>query len=197
MVMGASHRRGHLLVEHKNHHFHVPYQFLELKPSNQSGVDIWSWTDWDWKRKRTTSFYYRNSQLHSYQSPRKIQHYFLAHSRKRALYLLLCFYFPPSVFNLPYFTYGIPFGEKTNSSPHLREEKTRPKRFPRSLMTHGQCSTHEITLFFLFLTFLFYCEMILAFLYYSLHDCYTDDISKLFFCTDAILSCKKEKKDRE
>lgn len=40
MVMGASHRRGHLLVEHKNHHFHVPYQFLELKSSNQSGVDI-------------------------------------------------------------------------------------------------------------------------------------------------------------
>jgi len=39
MVMGASHRRGHLLVEHKNHHFHVPYQFLELK-SNQAGVDI-------------------------------------------------------------------------------------------------------------------------------------------------------------
>lgn len=41
MVMGASHRRGHLLVEHKNHHFHVPYQFLELKPnSQQPGVDI-------------------------------------------------------------------------------------------------------------------------------------------------------------
>lgn len=39
MVMGASHRRGHLLVEHKNHHFHVPYQFLELK-SNQAGVEI-------------------------------------------------------------------------------------------------------------------------------------------------------------
>ena len=41
MVMGASHRRGHLLVEHKNHHFHVPYQFLELKSNSQSGVDIW------------------------------------------------------------------------------------------------------------------------------------------------------------
>jgi dachs protein len=41
MVMGASHRRGHLLVEHKNHHFHVPYQFLELKSnSQQPGVDI-------------------------------------------------------------------------------------------------------------------------------------------------------------
>ena len=39
MVVGASHRRGHLLVEHKNHNFHVPYQYLELK-SNQPGVDI-------------------------------------------------------------------------------------------------------------------------------------------------------------
>merc|ERR550534_1358620 len=39
LVMGASNRRGHLLVEHNNHHFHVPYQFLELK-SNQPGVEI-------------------------------------------------------------------------------------------------------------------------------------------------------------
>jgi len=35
-VVGASHRRGHLLVEHKNHHFHVPYQFLELKSGPSS-----------------------------------------------------------------------------------------------------------------------------------------------------------------
>ena len=35
------------------------------------------------------------------------------------------------------------------------------------------------TLPFFFWHFLFYCEMILAFLYDSLHDCYTDDISNL------------------
>ena len=42
MVVGASHRRGHLLVEHKNHNFHVPYQFLELQKNTngQPGVDI-------------------------------------------------------------------------------------------------------------------------------------------------------------
>ncbi|GFY45184.1 unconventional myosin-Vb [Trichonephila inaurata madagascariensis] len=38
MVVRASARRGHLVVEHKNHTIHVPYQFLELKPSE--GVNI-------------------------------------------------------------------------------------------------------------------------------------------------------------
>lgn len=40
MVVRASPRRGHLVVEHKNHTIHVPYQFLELKPSE--GVNIWT-----------------------------------------------------------------------------------------------------------------------------------------------------------
>ncbi|CAH1367105.1 unconventional myosin-Ia isoform X2 [Tenebrio molitor] len=33
LVVGASHRRGHLIVEHKHCTFHVPFQFLELKQS--------------------------------------------------------------------------------------------------------------------------------------------------------------------
>lgn len=33
LVMGASHRRGHLIVEHKHRTLHVPFQFLELKQS--------------------------------------------------------------------------------------------------------------------------------------------------------------------
>ncbi|XP_074028555.1 unconventional myosin-IXb-like dachs isoform X2 [Leptinotarsa decemlineata] len=33
LVVGASHRRGHLIVEHKSYTFHVPFQFLELKQS--------------------------------------------------------------------------------------------------------------------------------------------------------------------
>lgn len=37
MVVGASARRGHLIVEYKKHTIHVPYQFLELK---QDSVDI-------------------------------------------------------------------------------------------------------------------------------------------------------------
>ncbi|KAL1128916.1 hypothetical protein AAG570_013450 [Ranatra chinensis] len=32
-VIGASPRRGHLVVEHCNHSLHVPFQFLELKPA--------------------------------------------------------------------------------------------------------------------------------------------------------------------
>ncbi|XP_024086474.1 myosin-I heavy chain isoform X2 [Cimex lectularius] len=32
-VVGASPRRGHLVVEHCNHNLHVPFQFLELKSS--------------------------------------------------------------------------------------------------------------------------------------------------------------------
>ncbi|XP_076338486.1 unconventional myosin-Va-like isoform X2 [Tachypleus tridentatus] len=31
VVLGASERRGHLVVEHKNYKIHVPYQYLELK----------------------------------------------------------------------------------------------------------------------------------------------------------------------
>ncbi|XP_022256115.1 unconventional myosin-Va-like [Limulus polyphemus] len=31
VVLGASERRGHLVVDHKNHKIHVPYQYLELK----------------------------------------------------------------------------------------------------------------------------------------------------------------------
>ncbi|XP_051174657.1 unconventional myosin-IXb isoform X1 [Leptopilina boulardi] len=34
LVVGASSRRGHLLVEHNNITLHVPYQFMELKPCN-------------------------------------------------------------------------------------------------------------------------------------------------------------------
>ncbi|XP_031825888.1 unconventional myosin-IXb-like dachs [Nomia melanderi] len=34
LVVGASPRRGHLLVEHNNTTLHVPYQFMELKPCN-------------------------------------------------------------------------------------------------------------------------------------------------------------------
>lgn len=34
LVIGASPRRGHLLVEHNNTTLHVPYQFMELKPCN-------------------------------------------------------------------------------------------------------------------------------------------------------------------
>ncbi|XP_048526207.1 myosin-I heavy chain isoform X1 [Dendroctonus ponderosae] len=33
LVVGASQRRGHLIVEHKNHTLHVPFQFMELKPT--------------------------------------------------------------------------------------------------------------------------------------------------------------------
>lgn len=29
-VIGASHRRGHLIVENNGVHFHVPFQFMEL-----------------------------------------------------------------------------------------------------------------------------------------------------------------------
>ncbi|XP_075226131.1 unconventional myosin-IXb-like dachs [Lycorma delicatula] len=32
VVVGASPRRGYLIVEHSNHNLHVPFQFLELKP---------------------------------------------------------------------------------------------------------------------------------------------------------------------
>ncbi|XP_044580374.1 unconventional myosin-IXb isoform X2 [Cotesia glomerata] len=34
LVIGASPRRGHLLVDHNNTTLHVPYQFMELKPCN-------------------------------------------------------------------------------------------------------------------------------------------------------------------
>ncbi|XP_046742068.1 unconventional myosin-IXAa isoform X2 [Diprion similis] len=34
LVVGASPRRGHLLVEHNGATLHVPYQFMELKPCN-------------------------------------------------------------------------------------------------------------------------------------------------------------------
>jgi hypothetical protein len=37
LVVGASQRRGHLVVEHNNVSLHVPFQFLELKPV---GVNI-------------------------------------------------------------------------------------------------------------------------------------------------------------
>ena len=33
VVIGASPRRGHLVVEKKNHTIHVPFQFLELRTS--------------------------------------------------------------------------------------------------------------------------------------------------------------------
>ena len=31
LVLGASTRRGHLVVERNNHTIHVPYQYLELR----------------------------------------------------------------------------------------------------------------------------------------------------------------------
>lgn len=34
LVIGASPRRGHLLVEYNNSTLHVPYQFMELKACN-------------------------------------------------------------------------------------------------------------------------------------------------------------------
>ncbi|XP_063587287.1 unconventional myosin-IXb-like [Penaeus indicus] len=40
LVVGASPRRGHLLVEHQGHSVHVPFQYMELKPSAQPGVNI-------------------------------------------------------------------------------------------------------------------------------------------------------------
>ncbi|XP_059474845.1 unconventional myosin-IXa isoform X2 [Neocloeon triangulifer] len=41
LVVGASPRRGHLLVEHSNCTLHVPFQYLELKPTQQQrGVSI-------------------------------------------------------------------------------------------------------------------------------------------------------------
>jgi len=33
-VVGASHRRGHLIVEHNSVSFHVPFQFMELVKNN-------------------------------------------------------------------------------------------------------------------------------------------------------------------
>ena len=44
-VVGASSKRGHLLVEHKDMTLNIPYQFLELIPSSNhlvgdSGVNI-------------------------------------------------------------------------------------------------------------------------------------------------------------
>lgn len=40
VVVGASARRGHLLVDHQGHTYHVPFQYMELKPSGQPGVNI-------------------------------------------------------------------------------------------------------------------------------------------------------------
>ncbi|XP_065342455.1 unconventional myosin-IXb isoform X1 [Cloeon dipterum] len=41
VVVGASHRRGHLVVEHSNCTLHVPFQYLELKATQQQrGVSI-------------------------------------------------------------------------------------------------------------------------------------------------------------
>ncbi|CAG7834204.1 unnamed protein product [Allacma fusca] len=37
MVIGASTRRGHLLVEHKNRTIHIPFQYLELKSPHPEG----------------------------------------------------------------------------------------------------------------------------------------------------------------
>ncbi|XP_022237040.1 unconventional myosin-Vb-like [Limulus polyphemus] len=40
VVVGASQQRGHLLVEHKSHTIHVPYQYLELKTSGQPALGM-------------------------------------------------------------------------------------------------------------------------------------------------------------
>ncbi|XP_055682418.1 unconventional myosin-IXb isoform X2 [Lutzomyia longipalpis] len=39
-VVGASHRRGHLIVEHNGHSFHVPFQFMELLKNAPPPVSI-------------------------------------------------------------------------------------------------------------------------------------------------------------
>lgn len=36
-VVGASHRRGHLIVQHKGVTFHVPFQYMELVKTVPSG----------------------------------------------------------------------------------------------------------------------------------------------------------------
>ncbi len=40
LVVGASSKRGHLLVEHNEVTLTVPYQFLELVPSNVLGGGV-------------------------------------------------------------------------------------------------------------------------------------------------------------
>ena len=40
LVIGASSKRGHLLVEHKNKTLHVPYQYMELKSYN---INVWKY----------------------------------------------------------------------------------------------------------------------------------------------------------
>lgn len=39
-VVGASHRRGHLIVEHKGQSFHVPFQYMELVKNAAPAVNI-------------------------------------------------------------------------------------------------------------------------------------------------------------
>lgn len=39
-VVGASHRRGHLIVQHKGVTFHVPFQYMELVKSVPGPVNI-------------------------------------------------------------------------------------------------------------------------------------------------------------
>ena len=39
-VIGASTRRGHLLVEHHGHQFHVPYQFMQLPVTTLTAASI-------------------------------------------------------------------------------------------------------------------------------------------------------------
>lgn len=37
LVIGASPKRGHLLVEYVSQQFHVPFQYMELKPGTAPG----------------------------------------------------------------------------------------------------------------------------------------------------------------
>lgn len=39
-VVGASHRRGHLIVEHNSLSLHVPFQFMELVKNAPAPVSI-------------------------------------------------------------------------------------------------------------------------------------------------------------
>lgn len=39
-VVGASHRRGHLIVEHNSLSLHVPFQFMELVKNAPAAVNI-------------------------------------------------------------------------------------------------------------------------------------------------------------
>jgi hypothetical protein len=40
VVIGASPKRGHLVVERRNHTVHVPYQYLEIKQQSTAAAPM-------------------------------------------------------------------------------------------------------------------------------------------------------------